>query len=101
MRRIAVDLPLTEVINRALLSKSRDCGSVLSEDNQIGTIRSVEGSSTPIGGLPFLYCLGKGRERSFPLTSTYYNYKGWGGTGSNQISYPTAAFLNATRFRVK
>lgn len=52
------------------------------------SIRSVEGSSTSIGGWPFLYCLGKGQERSFPLTSTYY--KGWGGTGSNQ----TAAFLN-------
>ncbi|KAL8099478.1 hypothetical protein AgCh_031926 [Apium graveolens] len=68
--------------------KIRDFGSVLSEGNRIGTIRSVEGSITPIGGLPLLYYLGKGQERSFPLTSTYLGRK------PVKTKYPTAAFLN-------
>lgn len=35
-----------------------------------------------------MYCLGKGQERSFPLTSTYLGRK------PVQTKYPTAAFLN-------
>ncbi|MCD7449774.1 hypothetical protein HAX54_001511, partial [Datura stramonium] len=32
----------------------------LSEDRRLRMIRSVESNNTPVGGLPFLYFLGKG-----------------------------------------
>ncbi|KAL0391395.1 UNVERIFIED_CONTAM: hypothetical protein Slati_4518200 [Sesamum latifolium] len=70
--------------DRKFIFIRRDCGSVLSEDNRIGTIRSVEGSSTPIGvdcHSCTVWVKGRSALSLSPVLTSWS-----GATGSNQIS---------------